>query len=196
MKTKQPTAMRPEDCRSAADLIACCNAGAQPHYLFFWGQTEDAEGQLSRACLSQWYPSPFVADGLAYASAEHYMMAAKARLFGDEETRARILEAPSPGTAKALGRAVRGFDQPLWEERRFAIVTTASVLKFAQHPRLARFLLGTGSQVLVEASPIDKIWGIGLAEASPRARIPAQWRGINLLGFALMAARAQLVQQG
>jgi ribA/ribD-fused uncharacterized protein len=70
-----------------------------------------------------------------------------------------------------------------------------NVAKFGQHDDLRAFLLGTGSRVLVEASPGDRIWGIGLTEADPRAADPRSWRGLNLLGFALMEARAQLRDQ-
>jgi ribA/ribD-fused uncharacterized protein len=71
-----------------------------------------------------------------------------------------------------------------------------SYAKFSQNPRLSEFLLATGNAILVEASPMEWIWGIGLTEEDPRARQPAHWKGLNLLGFALMAARTQLVAQG
>lgn len=130
--------------------------------------------------------------GETYATAEHWMMAGKARLFGDEEARAEVLAAGHPRDAKAAGRTVRGFDEERWRAERFAVVVEGSVHKFGQHPALGAYLLGTGERVLVEASPVDPVWGIGLAADDALAQDPAHWRGLNLLGFALMAARERL----
>ena len=131
-------------------------------------------------------------DGVRYATAEHWMMAGKARLFDDADALAKVLANDDPGAAKAAGRAVRGFDEARWLAHRFDLVVAGNHAKFAQHPVLERFLLSTGDQVLVEASPVDAIWGIGLAAGDPRAHDPAQWPGLNLLGFALMAVRERL----
>ena len=117
------------------------------------------------------------------------MMWSKAMLFGDEQTASQILAAGNPGEAKTLGRQVKRFDNKVWERERFGIVVTGSVAKFSQHQDLQIFLLGTGKRVLVEASPVDQIWGIGLAANDPKATDPSRWRGENLLGFALMQAR-------
>ncbi len=87
---------------------------------------------------------------------------------------------------------MRGFDEAVWERERFGIVVEGSVHKFAAHPALRRFLLDTGDRVLVEASPVDRVWGIGLAADDEAAMDPERWRGPNLLGFALMAARERL----
>ena len=130
--------------------------------------------------------------GLRFATAEHYMMFRKAQLFNDDETAERILKASSPAAVKALGRAVRGFREPLWQEHRVSIVVDGNQAKFSQSAPLADFLRGTRKRVLVEASPVDKIWGIGLAADDPRADSPHAWRGLNLLGFALMDVRARL----
>lgn len=89
-------------------------------------------------------------------------------------------------------RLVRGFDDAVWARERFALVVEGSVHKFGQDPALRTYLLGTGERVLVEASPVDRIWGIGLAKDDPRSANPASWRGLNLLGFALMEARTRL----
>jgi ribA/ribD-fused uncharacterized protein len=131
-------------------------------------------------------------DGRRYATAEHFMMWSKAMLFGDEAVAAEILAARHPGAAKALGREVKGFDQPVWERERSGIVVAGSFAKFSQHADLKAFLLGTKDRVLVEASPLDRVWGIGLAAGDPRAADPARWLGLNLLGFALMRARERL----
>ncbi|WP_443050992.1 NADAR family protein [Streptomyces sp. JV185] len=174
------------------DLLARTARGEKVKYLHFWGHRPRPDGRMSASCLSQWWPSPFTVDGVRYASAEHWMMAAKARLFGDAESEASALAAKSPAAAKKVGRLVRGFDDATWERERFALVVSGSVHKFGGDPELREFLLNTGDRVLVEASPMDRIWGIGLAADDPRAGAPASWRGLNLLGFALMDARAEL----
>ncbi|MFG3036320.1 MULTISPECIES: NADAR family protein [unclassified Streptomyces] len=174
------------------ELTQQVNRGDRTKWLLFWGHRPHPDGRLSASCLSQWWPAPFTVDGVAYATAEHWMMAAKARLFGDAEAERAALAAGTPAQAKAAGRLVRGFDDTVWERERFGIVVEGSVHKFASDPALTGFLLGTGNRVLVEASPVDRIWGIGLAADDPRAQDPARWRGLNLLGFALMEARDRL----
>lgn len=168
-------------------------AGQAVKYLFFWGHTA-AHGatEVGKECLSQWYPAAFEVDGTSYATAEHWMMAEKARLFGDEQNRQAIINAAHPDQAKKYGRLVQNFDADAWEAARFGIVVRGNAAKFGQHPALRRFLLGTQERVLVEASPVDAIWGIGLAQNDARAQDPATWRGLNLLGFALMEVRALL----
>jgi hypothetical protein len=120
------------------------------------------------------------------------MMAEKARLFEDDEALDDVLDATSPAQAKAIGRRVRNFDDDTWCRHRFAIVVEGSLAKFGQNPLLAKFLLGTGKRVLVEASPPDRVWGIGLAADNTKSLNPRTWRGSNLLGFALMQARTRL----
>lgn len=178
--------------RSADQLCRLIRDGAQPKYLLFWGHRPPASGGVGRGCLSQWWPAALTVDGMVYPSAEHFMMAAKALLFGDADTAARIREAPHPGAAKTLGRQVRGFEEQRWAAHRFDLVVTGNMAKFGQHPDLRDFLIGTGDRVLVEASPQDRIWGIGLAADDERATSPHQWQGLNLLGFALMEVRHRL----
>jgi ribA/ribD-fused uncharacterized protein len=158
----------------------------------FWGHTPPRDGSVGRACLSQWYDAPFTVGGLTYATAEHWMMAEKARLFGDEAGLAAVLAAPGPAQAKAAGRKVRGFDERAWRDARYDIVVAGNLAKFGQHADLRDFLVATGGTVLVEASPYDLIWGIGLAADHPDLRRPSAWRGLNLLGFALMDVRERL----
>ena len=175
-----------------ADLVAATARGERPDFLFFWGHRPPPGGGLGRGCLSQWWPCSFEVDGQRYPSAEHFMMVGKARLFGDEATARLILAGPDPGRAKALGRRVAGFDQARWRAERSAIVVRGNLAKFSQDGTLSDWLVATGGKVLVEASPVDRIWGIGLAADDERARRPAEWRGLNLLGFALMDVRDQL----
>ncbi len=173
-------------------LTSEVRSGAKVKYLHFWGHRPRPDGQVGASCLSQWWPSPFTVDGVAYRTAEHWMMASKARLFGDPEAERAAVEARSPAQAKKAGRLVRGFDDAVWERERYGIVVEGSAHKFAAHADLREFLLGTGNRVLVEASPVDRIWGIGLAADDERAGNPELWRGPNLLGFALMEARGRL----
>ncbi|MDN3025196.1 NADAR family protein [Streptomyces sp. S.PB5] len=173
-------------------LVRAVQAGARVKYLHFWGHRPRADGRLGPTCLSQWWASPFVVDGVTYATAEHWMMAQKARLFGDGAAQQQAVAARSPALAKKVGRLVRGFDETVWERERFAIVVEGSVHKFSSDPGLREFLLGTGQRVLVEASPVDRVWGIGLAATDEAALDPELWRGPNLLGFALMEARERL----
>jgi ribA/ribD-fused uncharacterized protein len=183
------------DARSADQLRSLIRGGARPRYLLFWGHQPPPAGGVGKGCLSQWWPAAFTVDGHSYPSAEHFMMAGKASLFGDAETAAQIRQAPHPGAAKALGRQVRGFDELRWAEHRVDLVVTGNLAKFSQHAGLREFLLGTGDRVIVEASPRDPIWGIGLAANDQRAMSPEQWPGLNLLGFALMEVRHRLQAQ-
>lgn len=183
------------DVRSVQQLVDEIHLGAQPRFLYFWGHRASKPGAVSKSCFSQWYEASFSVDGTHYPTAEHFMMAEKARAFGDESVRARVLAARSAAEAKALGRQVSGFEEAVWNEVRFSIVVTANQAKFSQNPDLRAFLLGTGEQVLVEASPVDGIWGIGLAADHDDASIPERWPGLNLLGFALMDVRARLANQ-
>ncbi|WP_395985222.1 NADAR family protein [Actinomadura sp. 9N407] len=168
------------------ELLELEERAGLPEFVLFWG------GRQPKGCLSQWYPSTFTLDGVAYPTAEHYMMAEKARLFGDAATVDKILANPDPGRAKALGRRVRNFDEDAWVAARYDIVVRGSTAKFAADEKLRDYLFSTTGKVLVEASPLDTIWGIGFDEHQPEALRPSQWRGLNLLGFALMDAREAL----
>lgn len=161
-------------------------------YLFFWGHTPSKDGTITKACFSQWWQSPFEVDSIMYATAEHWMMAKKAKLFGDLGMIDKILNANSPFDAKKLGREVKNFDPKIWGENCFDIVCEGNYHKFSQHLPLKQFLLNTGNSVLVEASPRDRIWGIGMGQNNENARNPLMWRGKNLLNFALMAVRDKL----
>ncbi|MEQ4924698.1 NADAR family protein [Proteus hauseri] len=163
-------------------------------FVFFWGHKTKSD-EVTNSCFSQWYPASFIVDDVRYSSAEHYMMAEKARIFNDIEIRERIIQTSNPGTAKALGREVKGFDQAIWEQQRMEIVIRANEAKFSQNRDLAEFLISTGSRILVEASPVDKIWGIGLSKQDKEAENPLLWRGLNLLGFALMKVRSTLIEK-
>ncbi|KQU80446.1 MULTISPECIES: NADAR family protein [unclassified Rhizobacter] len=178
--------------RTVDDLLRSLDAGATLKYLLFWGNQPNVDGSIGKGCLSQWFEAGFEVDGQHYLTAEHFMMAEKARLFGDEAARFRILACRTPAEAKKLGRTVEAFDNAVWETARFEIVVTANHAKFSQNLAMRDYLLATGSRVLVEASPVDRIWGIGLAANDMAALHPGAWLGLNLLGFALMEVRSRL----
>ena len=168
------------------------NAGKAGKFLLFWGHQKGAS--ISASCLSQWYGSSFWQDEVRYIGAEQYMMAKKAECFGDKEALGQILSAKDPAQMKALGRQVRGFDAKVWDEVKFGVVLNASYLKFSQNAPLREFLLQTKDKILVEASPVDKIWGIGMSADDENVQNPMKWRGQNLLGFALMRARDEIAK--
>ena len=184
--------MKPEDTRNHKQLIQVCHAGQHPRFVFFWGHTPPKDGIINKSCFSQWYDSPFIIDNVHYPTAEHYMMASKARLFDDDQALGRILKAAHPSEAKSFGRGVKNFVPDIWSANCFEIVVKGNLAKFSQNVSLGNFLLNTGSRVLVEASPRDTIWGIGLSEKDDEANQPIRWKGKNLLGFALMEVRSQL----
>jgi ribA/ribD-fused uncharacterized protein len=165
------------------------DSGETLKFIFFWGNSGNASERVGKFVLSQWYASSFTVDHVTYKTAEHWMMAHKASLFENSEIFKRILEATKPGEVKELGRQIKNFDEEVWDEVKFEIVKAGNIHKFNQNPELLAYLLNTHDRVLVEASPTDTVWGIGLAQDSKMVENPHTWRGKNLLGFALMEAR-------
>lgn len=176
--------IEPEDLASLCEVVS--NGGIF-EYAFFWRETEAPLG-----ALSQWARADFEVDGRRYSSAEQYMMAEKAARMGDLESWRRIVDCDDPGEIKRLGRAVRPYDEARWAAVREHVVVRGNLARFGQDAAARAVLLGTGDAILVEASPYDQLWGIGLEAAHPDARDPARWRGPNLLGFSLMRVRASL----
>ena len=158
----------------------------------FWGNQPSKNGKITKSCFSQWWKQDFRARSHTFLYAEQYMMASKARLFGDDEILKQILACDNPKQIKDFGRKVRGFDERVWNKFKYTIVLLGNWHKFNQNIELKDFLLSTGDKILVEASPYDIIWGIGLAENCTEAQDPMLWRGQNLLGFALMEVRDEL----
>jgi ribA/ribD-fused uncharacterized protein len=143
--------------------------------------------------FSQWHASTFQVGGIYFSHAEQFMMYSKAVVFGDAETAEKILRTVVPREQKAFGREVRGFDESIWHLFREGIVFQGSYAKYSQNPDLRELLLATRGTTLVEASPHDRVWGIGLGEEDPRARDRSQWLGLNLLGEALTRVREVLL---
>lgn len=142
--------------------------------------------------FSQWHASRFEIDGVSYSHAEQWMMAEKARLFGDADVERQIMAATNPKAQKALGRKVRGFDERIWNANAKPIVKNGSLAKFSQNSVLLEALLATDGTTLVEASPYDKVWGIGLAIGDPRSLSRSTWQGTNWLGEVLTETREEL----
>jgi ribA/ribD-fused uncharacterized protein len=153
-------------------------------FILFWGSWP-----------SQFFKARFEIDGVAYVCCEQFMMAEKARVFRDSETEQAILAAKSPREHKALGRKVSGFDPDVWNSVCRGVVYTGNLGKYEQNDELRELLLQTGDRTIVEASPEDRIWGIGLAQDDPRSQDPQQWQGTNWLGIALMQVRDELRRQ-
>ncbi|MGX4588373.1 NADAR family protein [Paenibacillus chitinolyticus] len=176
------------------ELRKAYNAGDKFKFVFFWGHTPSKDGSVDKSCFSQWWKSPFVVEGTAYSCTEQFMMAEKARLFGDDEMLDAILKAHHPKEMKAYGRAVRNFDKDVWDQECYGIVRRGSLAKFTQNPDLGGYLKSTKNRILVEASPRDRIWGIGMGQSNPDVENPIKWRGRNLLGFVLTDVRDELLR--
>ena len=153
--------------------------------------------------FSQWYKCKFKPamnpknpdDAEEFSSAEQYMMYCKAKLFGDSEAMKWIMATDDPKVQKSLGRTVQNFDEEIWKRHREEIVFIGNCLKFGQNEELREELLNTGDSLLVEASPYDRVWGVGLSEIDPRIADPEKWQGDNLLGKVLMRVRESLKEQ-
>lgn len=174
---------------SKQELITYIAKGHTPEYIFFWGSKGKA---IENNCLSQFYPVHFAIDGIIYKSAEQYYMAQKARFFDDQESLQKIIKSKSPLEAKKLGRNVKNFDENQWQQVRFEIVVQGNKHKFMQNSKLGNYLQSTCGKILIEASPHDAIWGIGLSQDDPDVHDPEKWPGENLLGFALMKVRDEI----
>ena len=148
-------------------------------YTFFWN-----------GVFSNWYPSIFVVDGVKYNCGEQYMMYQKALLFGDLDVAEDILFEKDPKKQKALGRKVKGFDADKWNELSFDIMKKGLREKFEQNHLLKTKLLASKGRTLVEASPFDRIWGIGYDENNALANID-DW-GENRLGKILTELSLEL----
>lgn len=153
-------------------------------FTFFW---------QSDSPFSNWYPQSFVHNGHQYNCSEQYMMYKKAMLFKDIDVAEMIMQQTEPRKQKFLGRQVRNFDQAVWMAECKEIMVPGLVSKFTQDTYSLQCMLDSVGTILVEASPYDKIWGIGMTKDDPRATDPAQWDGLNLLGDHLMAARDIIV---
>lgn len=164
-------------------------------YLFFWGHSADN----SDGYLSNWYASPFKSKSdesdIEFKTSEHYMMYYKAKLMGDNKTAEEILKCMTPKRVKALGRKVYPWDEDKWIKNRERIMYEGCLAKFSdpRNEELKDKLIATYPKILVEASPYDKIWGIGMRSTVKGVEDPKNWKGLNLLGKALNRSREKLM---
>ena len=151
-------------------------------HVFFWN-----------GIYSQWHKAPMTIDKIEYNSCEQYMMHQKALLFGDEDIAEQIMLETNPREQKKFGRQIQNFDKATWDKNCLAIVYEGNLAKFRQNQELLGQMLSTENRIFVEASPLDHIWGIGLAEDSMRIENPSFWLGLNLLGQALTLVKQELL---
>lgn len=168
--------------------------GNENDFIFFWGHTPAKDGKITETCLSQWWNCAFYENGIMFCCAEQYMMYKKALLFNDYEYAHKIIHCKDAKKIKEYGRLVRNFDDKIWNDSKQSIVMQGNLLKFSQNLELKDYLLNTNSKILVEASPYDKIWGIGMRKGTDEILNPQKWKGENLLGFIIMDIRDRLVQ--
>ena len=152
-----------------------------PEFFFFW-----------KGWPNQWTMRDFVLDGVQYNCCEQYMMSRKAIFSGDTKINEQIMAETRPWMHKKLGRQVSNFDQAQWDIVKLHVVASGNMARFSQHPQDKEKLLATEEKMIVEASPFDKVWGIGMGVNHPDILIPEKWQGENLLGKALMNVRTAL----
>lgn len=141
-------------------------------YVFFWG------GEFS-----QWYVTSFIdCEDNEFISAEQFMMYHKAKVFDDVEMMQKIMASEDQSEIKGFGRLVKNFDETVWNNVKQDIVLLGNLYKFGQNVQLRRLITIYSDHMFVEASPYDKIWGIGMKATHPDASDPSKWRGQNLLG--------------
>lgn len=167
-------------------------------YVFFYGHEGGSADDPDKRCLSNFFYCPIVYMDTTFLSSEQLFMYIKAMSFGDEIAAGRIINYPSPSKCKSIGRKVKNFDADIWDMVSYGAMYQACFAKFSQNEKLGQYLLSTGDKILVEASPRDSIWGIGMdinyAESTP----PEVWmkHGENRLGKVLMDVRKVLYDKG
>lgn len=177
------------------ELIERYNNGERFEYLFFWKTIEDENGVKSRHPLTQWYISAFSKMGVNFLCAEQYMMALKALVFADDLSFHKIMDESNPYECMKLGREISNFNQSTWDMFKEETVFNGNLLKFQQNEYLKDYLKSTKDKIIVEASPRDRIWGIGMEEGDAGIEDPNNWKGENLLGFILMDVRDYLLTE-
>jgi ribA/ribD-fused uncharacterized protein len=178
------------------------------NFVFFW-RTHDIYSQWHKSYFSTKNHEPIPIDlsneddyfsyietiepDHVFANTEQWMMFWKAILFRDYDIAGQILEETSGTKIKKLGRKIKNFNNNVWDKNKYNIVKTGNRLKFSQNPKLRRQLLNTGNKTIVEASPYDCIWGVGMKSDHPDITDPTKWKGQNLLGKAIMEVRDEMI---
>ncbi len=143
--------------------------------------------------FSQWHKSEFKIDNLTFNSAEQYMMYGKSKLFNDNEVAEKIMNTKNVREQKYLGREVKNFDLEIWNQNALDIVYKGNKAKFEQNPECLNLLLSTKGKTIVEASPYDNVWGIGLPSDNEDSQNPLKWKGTNWLGIVLTELRQDIM---
>jgi len=151
-------------------------------YHFFWNGP-----------FSQWHPSTFMYQFVVFNCAEQAMMAHKAITFNSMDVYHKIMAASHPSQQKKLGRIVQNFDEAIWNRTKRRLVFEINMAKFTQNTELKQHLFATKGKRIVEASPLDPIWGVGLCETDPLILDEKNWKGQNLLGETLTLVRDVLM---
>jgi len=167
--------------KTIEDIINMNKEFTPEDFTFFW-----------QGPLSQWHKCHFIWRFDYFNCAEQYMMYNKATFFQDYETAKKIMKSSNPKEQKSLGKKIKNFNPKEWDEVKKEIVIEGNYCKFSQNENLKKILLNTKDRILVEASPFDKVWGIGLPQNNKHILNPRKWKGKNLLGFCLMEVRESL----
>lgn len=146
-------------------------------HIYFWG-----------SIFSNFHPIDFIHQNNEFANSEQAFMWRKAVFFKDFDTALKILETTNPQEAKSLGRKVKYYDDIKWNQIREQIMYEVNIDKY-ENKELQKLLLSTNNLIIVESSPVDKIWGVGLSKEDPRILDENNWKGLNLLGKVLMKVR-------
>lgn len=189
--------MRPFVKRHLDPILKQCDL-RDIHYIPFWGGVPDIKGVLDDSCLSNWFYRDMVYQGQTFLTAEHAMMWSKAKFFNDHDAMQRILKVKTPREAKMIGREVRNFNQHRWTEESYQIVADVVRAKFlsAGNEDLKAYLLNfPDNTIFIEASPYDKIWGVGMDRNHANIFNPDQWLGDNKLGFILTELHRTLTEK-
>lgn len=155
-------------------------------FVFFWKKND---------IYSNWHPCKFTMGDVEFSSSEQAFMCEKALFFEDEDADAKILATKDPREQKAIGRTIKNFNTDQWIKVSKSIMYEVCKAKFEQNPNLLKALLATEGKTLCEASPFDKIYGIGLDENNPLAWEKETWEGENLLGYILTELRDNIIKE-
>lgn len=166
-------------------------------FISFWGVKDHKD---KYRFLSNFYPCQIEVTHFdskqvkKFKSSEQLFMYKKAILFEDFKVADTIFKVnkDSPQFYKNQGRKVKGFDEDTWNENKYDLMKATLYEKFSQNTYLKKWLLNTGNSILVETSPFDRIWGIGLKNTDSGWKNVDRWKGENLLGFCLMEVRDDL----
>ncbi|CAG5125189.1 unnamed protein product [Candidula unifasciata] len=166
--------------------VKTANSEQNESYFFFYG---------NKSPFSQHYKARFSVDGVVYNCGEQFMMYSKAALFKDEAMKQKIMSTDDPVKQKKFGRQVQNFEKDVWNKAAETVVKIASKAKFDQNEEMRKQLFATYPKILAEASPRDRIWGIGLGASNPKTLNKANWRGQNKLGYILTEVRDELMKE-